>query len=719
MLGDLVRQTRAASLLLIRYLARRAVRGGAGPTYAKSRAPWFLLLSLVWTLYVGNLLWSRFADAALKPLAEGPPAMAWQLIGVVLAMVGFGFVELAPELGRIRPPLRITLLDELPFSVAARLMLVWFRNPFMPALTIVGALAWSPAARVSFGGVMAVSGFALAIYLAATTLGYALGSWIRVLFSGRGRRAISIASLVLVLVGVQLLVFSERFHHLIMPPAPALDAALDIRAGALGAIALVAIGVWLVGMLAIAWAERVGYDRLDALPAGVKRGRSVALDARAIERLLTRREGGLGLAIVGWLFFVMVAVGAGFAIVKPPEPDVTQKLVLGICVAVAYLGAVIALSRAGQAVRRDAGARAFLAPLPIAPYQTLDGKVQAVRGVVLPLMLCAVPGIALALDQASVLGPIALEVAWRSLATVLVVWVGADAAVSIAFLTGGVGLPGVKSMGAPTSFAVQLLLLPLLAASAAPDPVVALASVAAVFAIALEARRAAHLAVRWLDDAADDLTRETTVWRALLALAAFYAAQALGGELLGLGDLPDAVRGALVVMAAGVILVILTLQGRRALGPLRWWPSSPIALLVGPLAGAVSALAALGFAFLVRHVTNTSTPAAPALTPLESIVAVFAVTIAAPIAEEIFFRGWLQSAIANDLSAKRKKWAFAIAGLAFALAHVGSWIVPQLVMGLLAGLLYARWKALVPTVLAHTTHNALVLALSGVFLGSQ
>ncbi|MCC6620753.1 MAG: CPBP family intramembrane metalloprotease [Deltaproteobacteria bacterium] len=706
--SEVVRQARAAAVLLYRYLARRAVRAGAGPGHQPSRAPWFLVLSLVWALYVGNLLWSRFDDAAR---AGELTAVGWQLIGLALELVGFGLVELAPELGRIRPPLRIALLDELPFTTAARLVLVWFRNPLVPALTIVGALAWMPGARGEPVGVLAAIGLALALYLAATTGGYALGTWIRVVSRARGRRLIGIGSLVLVLVGVQLLVFSDLLVA-VAPPSPVIAAARAIVHAEPELLAVALLAIWGAALGLIALAERRGYDRLDASAPGVRRSSLDKLDARGVERLLTRREGGLGLAITGWLFFAAVAIGVGFALVRPPPAAIVSRLSLGASVAIAYLGAVIALSRAGQAVRRDTGVRPLLAPLPIAPWQTLEGKVSAIRWVVLPLILSALPPLVLALWHAGPLGHAAPEMLWRFPATIAAVWLGTDAAVSIAFLTGGVGLPGVKSLGAPTSFAVQLLLLPMLAAAAAPDPIVALASVGAVFAIAIEARRAAHRAVRWLDDAADDIERETTVWRALLALAAFYAVQALGGELLGLGDLAPAVRGALTFIIAAVVLVVLTLQGRRALGPLRWRPTALVAWALGPLAGATSAAVALGFVALVGGLGVTPPPS---LDLGAGVVALaFALTIAAPIAEEVFFRGWLQSAIAQDLPAHRRRWAFVIAAVAFALAHVGTWLLPQLVLGLAAGALYARWGGLAPAMLAHATHNAIVIAWAAV-----
>jgi membrane protease YdiL (CAAX protease family) len=83
----------------------------------------------------------------------------------------------------------------------------------------------------------------------------------------------------------------------------------------------------------------------------------------------------------------------------------------------------------------------------------------------------------------------------------------------------------------------------------------------------------------------------------------------------------------------------------------------------------------------------------------------------APLVEEYFFRGWLQQAIANDLPADKARWAFVIAALAFALAHFGSYGVPQFILGLVAGALFAASGGLWPGIVAHAIHNAVVVLL--------
>jgi membrane protease YdiL (CAAX protease family) len=93
----------------------------------------------------------------------------------------------------------------------------------------------------------------------------------------------------------------------------------------------------------------------------------------------------------------------------------------------------------------------------------------------------------------------------------------------------------------------------------------------------------------------------------------------------------------------------------------------------------------------------------------ETAALLVTMVLVAPLAEEYFFRGWLQKAIEQDLPPQHKRWAFALGALAFALAHVGSYGVPQLVVGLIAGWLYANGGGLASAMLAHAAHNAIVM----------
>jgi membrane protease YdiL (CAAX protease family) len=140
---------------------------------------------------------------------------------------------------------------------------------------------------------------------------------------------------------------------------------------------------------------------------------------------------------------------------------------------------------------------------------------------------------------------------------------------------------------------------------------------------------------------------------------------------------------------------------RPALQPTQpwYWP-------LGVVGGAGTAALSLWFA---RQVLADSQISGVASTLGETIAIGVATVLVAPVAEEYFFRGWLQRAIAKELPLARKPLAFAIAALAFALAHVGSYGLPQLLVGLVAGALYARGRGLGPAIVAHAVHNGLSL----------
>src|SRR5262249_14178247 len=79
--------------------------------------------------------------------------------------------------------------------------------------------------------------------------------------------------------------------------------------------------------------------------------------------------------------------------------------------------------------------------------------------------------------------------------------------------------------------------------------------------------------------------------------------------------------------------------------------------------------------------------------------------IAAPIAEECFFRGLLQTALVNLL---QSRWvAIGISSVAFGAVHIGQpHIVPALIfLGLLLGYAYERTGGLLAPILIHALFN--------------
>ena len=83
--------------------------------------------------------------------------------------------------------------------------------------------------------------------------------------------------------------------------------------------------------------------------------------------------------------------------------------------------------------------------------------------------------------------------------------------------------------------------------------------------------------------------------------------------------------------------------------------------------------------------------------------------VVAPLAEETFFRGWLQ-----DTLVARQPGSFApvaLGALLFALVHPLPSFVPVFALGIFAGLLRRRSGGIAAGCLAHAIHNAAVLLL--------
>jgi membrane protease YdiL (CAAX protease family) len=258
---------------------------------------------------------------------------------------------------------------------------------------------------------------------------------------------------------------------------------------------------------------------------------------------------------------------------------------------------------------------------------------------------------------------------------------------------------------ASSGFSTQILMLPLFATVMAPNDWSATTAFIAVVAVSWESRRAARMSVRWLDDPADDVERETTVWRALLAATAFFAMQAVSYRMVSLFDFRAGYRFAFAFGTSAVLLALLTWRNSARFERPRFLPTKLWCWPVGALGGGASGMLALEMA---KHLPAPVDASAP-FTTGELVVIFIMLTAVAPLVEEYFFRGWLQKAIEADLPAAHKRSAFAIGATAFALAHFGTYGVPQLVLGLPAGGLFAIGGGLWPGILAHAVHNGVVL----------
>jgi membrane protease YdiL (CAAX protease family) len=95
----------------------------------------------------------------------------------------------------------------------------------------------------------------------------------------------------------------------------------------------------------------------------------------------------------------------------------------------------------------------------------------------------------------------------------------------------------------------------------------------------------------------------------------------------------------------------------------------------------------------------------PAEPPWAPVTLWLGAVLIAPVAEECFFRGILQTAV---VTLARRRWvAIAVGGLLFGLAHGGQFqVIPALfLLGILLGYLYERTGSLMGPILLHVLFN--------------
>jgi len=701
---DIARQTKALAVLVGRYWARAGLPNrlrkdrGRRTSGALLRLT-FLLLMMHWGYRIGG------ACAIVEAEARAP-SVTWLVIGLFALSSVWGAMGRTPAMRQAQAPTTSPLLDALPLREGSRVIIGLIERTMLYALSIPALFSAAPKARVD----LAIMG--IAIPTAGMLVGEGLVRLARTTISPS--RVARVGTLMLVVQfpsfmligGAPALGRVARLSRATAFARPLGEAVLE-GTNAL-AFVLMLVGIAALGGLAIRVAERIGYDRVDLVPAkrlGTAKTRD--LDLVRIESVLGGREPG-GKWLARLAFFYTFAVSAGLLLISrkakmwPEELGQIFARSLGFIAIIA--GFVVVQSRATRMVVRDASARTMLAPLPIAPRDLLRGKTRAilVQAVVVAspyLLLLGVPAP----------WSTKMEVLWRGIAAIVAVALASSAMVSVAFLTQGVGV--VRVAGGSVALETTLVALPLFAVAASPYPWSAAVSLGCLAMLAYEARRSALQCLRWLDDA-DDFERETPVWRALLVYASFQAAQTLAHRALSFAPVPEPVLIAIAYSLAAIVLVVLTAVSRRGLGPMRALPERMAApwMIVGVAGGAISGAIGLGY---LRVLSAWKVPMPEmVLDPSgRAVIGVVAIVLA-PLAEEIFFRGWLQSAIAGELDERRKWLAPLLAAFAFAGVHPPMSFVPVFVLGLACGGLFAKTRSVVPGILAHATNNAIAALLA-------
>jgi|GEM_PF-1885350 len=700
---DVARQTLALARLVGMYWARAGLPNrlrkdqGRRASGALLRGA-FLLLMVNWGYRIGNAC-TRIEE----PMQ--PKAVAWLLLGLLVLSFAWGAMGRGPAMRAPQTPMTAPLLDTLPLSDASRTIVGLVERVMLYALTTASLFAASPEARPS----LALVGMLLPT--AGVLAGDAVLRLLRTVVSPLRIARVAVALLVLqfpafmIIGGAPVLAKLPRVSRVVAFVRPAALAVLEGRH--VGALVGTLAGVVVLSLLAIRAAERIGYDRVDLVPP-----RKLApvptrdLDLVRIEAVLAKREpGGRWLARGAFLYTAVVSLGllaiATFGKNLPLETAYVFVRSLGFIAIIG--GFIVVQNRASRMVLRDAGARSMLAPLPITPSDLLRGKT---RALLVQALFVASPYLFLV----AMPGPLGLkvEVVWRGVVALAAVALVTGAMVAVAFLTQGVGVVRVAG-GTSVGIETTLVAMPLFAVAAAPYPWSAVVSLGCLGLLAFEARRSALRVARWLDDA-DDFTRETPVWRALLVYASFQAAQTLAQRALAFAPFDDAVQVAMAYSVAAVVLVALTAHARREMPPMRTLPERAAAVwLAAALAiGATSGGFAFAFGLALQR-AGIALPRGPADAEGRVVVGAVAVVLA-PLAEELFFRGWLQSAAEGELPPQRRWLAPLLAAFAFAAVQPPLSFVPALVLGLATGLLFARTRAVMPPLVAHAAHAAAGIA---------
>ncbi len=169
----------------------------------------------------------------------------------------------------------------------------------------------------------------------------------------------------------------------------------------------------------------------------------------------------------------------------------------------------------------------------------------------------------------------------------------------------------------------------------------------------------------------------------------------------------------------GGVLVPLYLLARRAALPARqdfslWWPQ-PLILVVAGL----MAVAALSPTSLLAQLSLRLHPPDPAWTafmaenmptgPMATLLAFFTVVVAAPLAEELIFRGLLHRLAA-------RAWgplpAIVISSLVFGVVHGEPWYLFGLIgIGVVLAIVYEATGSVLACWITHMVHNGVSLAM--------
>ncbi len=689
-------QTRALGGMLWRFWLRRGVVGrrGGGSMRAPGVAARGLLVLLFGSIGYAEGGLSHGNSRAIALFALGLFGYAWAVMASTAIVAVRGIIA----------PLDARFLDELPLREGPRVVARVLGQPQLFALAVAGVYTAAPERSLLRAGV-----FGSLVVFAAMVTGLASAHVVRVFLSPM-RIARMTVPLLVTGISAFLLIAEAPFLAQAAWAARVADAAWPLARGLVtggwgaGEIAGLSLVVVASG-LSIGWAERAGFDRVDAVPTKrYKRAAARDLTLGRVDRVLAAREPGARFVWVGALYVAVCVAGVyGARLAGVQDAGARSRRPLDHRVPRVLGGLIAGGPDGGARPRRARPPRAA----PDRPGRSARGQALAPD----PAPGDDGGGAAfLFLPFAGAPAGERIDVGWHVAAVIASVWIAAGALASVAFLTSGAGGGPRAAMNAPLNLERLLVLVPMLAVAYAPDlrdrrdaahrprpP--RLRGAARGARIRPLARRPGGLQPRDVG-----LARAPGPERVRRAHQLFDAHPLRLPPRSGHDHVPrllDLRRGAGGPDGAGA---------RRTDGDP---PLARGAALRGPRRD-VRVRDRRVRVLVYAHVIARLGFMPPAMTEARaSPIAAAAFVFAAPIAEELFFRGWLLDAIGREYAARGGSFAIVMTSSAFASISPPVNLVPALVFGLAAGSLARKSRAIGPGIVAHAIVNAMTLFVVG------
>ncbi len=713
-----------------RALLRMSVQGALNSLHRRQGAGAMVVFPLLLAVLLIEL--ARFggkgADGVRRFLAaapgdQGTHFVAWWLTIMAVAVVALKYARAIPGRGA-RPLFDTLLFRALPVSPVTRTLFELLLGSTHSAGFV--ALAFAPAlyglVTQRFAGLPAVAltaVMALVFNEVATLVAHALHA---LLSRYLGGRSLDIVRVVTACVGFLLVGSFSTLGPIgvgiarrlrVGRPAPGWSEALPLR-GLVRWVrfddlsGLVAVLGWTAALVtfsvaALAWRVRSPTDlSLDGPSAPTGAGRwEAGLSAARIEwRMLSRQAPYLVLATPAFLVFFFAVVRGARPATGIDLPFVTLMGLIGWAIIVQGTALTGAASRRWRRV------------LWILPTVGRDHR-DAIRALArVHFAMTAGLSLGAALPWWFLQRPIWWWFPRQFMGMALVIAVGQWAQSAALFLLidpspdrlTGLSVGGV--FGVLVTAIPTVALLVLLSAMSLPAWL-SLVALLALLAWSMESAAVARL--RWIREPAGDPEAARRVWPALRSFGVAGLAQVVvaeSGDALGASSTTTLVLSLLVF--AGVLLP-LAARGAQGHATVPRW-SLRRGIGTGVLVGAANFALVLGVAKWVGLGGSGASPLAAAFTHTRGWVLgaiVVASTTVIPLAEELFFRGWLLPAARREVGDARV--AVVLSAAVFAMVHAGGQWAPALWAGLLAGVLMQRSGRLATSLAMHVTNNTLVV----------